>query len=130
MWKHGTALAVLGRLASDRIRISQQVLSEYANTVVHPRKLGLTAGFAADGVEMMSREWRVLPVTAKTVTTALLAMDRWSLHYYDAQIWATAALAGIPVVLSEDFEHESRMDQVTFLNPFCDEFDLEALAEG
>jgi predicted nucleic acid-binding protein len=38
--------------------------------------------------------------------------------FYDAQIWATAKLSGIPAVLSEDFSHASRIEGVLFLNPF------------
>ncbi len=58
---------------------------------------------------------------------ALHARDRWQLEYYDAQIWATAALNDVPVVLSEDFSSGTTLGGVTFIDPFAEEFDLESL---
>jgi predicted nucleic acid-binding protein len=40
------------------------------------------------------------------------------LPYWDAQVWATAKLNQIPRVLSEDFQHQGRIEGVEFLNPF------------
>ena len=69
----------------------------------------------------------VLAVDARIVVAALQARDRWQLEYYDAQIWATAQLNGVPTVLTEDFEHGRTLGDVTFINPFADEFDLASL---
>jgi len=44
--------------------------------------------------------------------------------YWDAQIWATARLNQIPIVLSEDFAHGRRIEGVRFLNPFLPEVEL------
>lgn len=47
--------------------------------------------------------------------------------YHDAQIWAAARLAQIPVVLSEDFADGAVHDGVTFVNPLRPGFDLGLL---
>jgi len=54
---------------------------------------------------------------------ALVLVDRWGLHYCDAQIWATAALNRVPIVLSEDFAHGLELGPVRFLDPFREGFD-------
>ena len=46
------------------------------------------------------------------------------MSYWDAQIWATAKLAGLVAVLSEDFNSGATIEGVTFANPFAPEFDL------
>jgi predicted nucleic acid-binding protein len=40
------------------------------------------------------------------------------MNYWDAQIWAAAWVHRIPVVLSEDFQHDARIEGVRFVNPF------------
>jgi predicted nucleic acid-binding protein len=121
------ARAILGGLDRTRIVISQQVVSEFSNVVVHPRKLGRPFREAIVGIRMMVREWTVLPVTPEVAIAALEAADRWQLHYYDAQIWATAALNGVPVVLSEDFEDGLQLGPVRFVDPFAPDLVLESL---
>lgn len=42
----------------------------------------------------------------------------------DAQIWAAARLAGITIVLTEDFNSGAVIEGVRFVNPFTPEFEL------
>ncbi len=123
------AKALLERLPNSATFISQQVLSEYANVLVHPRKLDLAPAHAAQGVRLMARAWTVLPITPDVVLAALDAVVRWRLDYYDAQIWATAALNSIPVVLSEDFADGLVLGPVRFLDPFAEDSDLALLED-
>lgn len=44
--------------------------------------------------------------------------------YWDAQIWATAKLNQIPVVLSEDFSDGQSTEGIRFTNPFSPKFQL------
>ena len=44
--------------------------------------------------------------------------------YWDAQIWATAKLNQIPVVLSEDFSDGQSTEGIRFMNPFSAKFQL------
>jgi predicted nucleic acid-binding protein len=121
------AQSLIRGLQRESTFTSQQVLSEYANVLVHPNKLALTARRGIESVRLMAEEWSVLPVTPAAVIAALEATDRWGLHYYDAQIWATAALNRVPIVLSEDFGHGLKLGPVLFLDPFAKDFDFKAL---
>jgi predicted nucleic acid-binding protein len=50
--------------------------------------------------------------------------------YWDAQIWASARLSQIPVVLSEDFGDGVIIEGVRFVNPLGPDFNLEAWLHG
>jgi predicted nucleic acid-binding protein len=128
-FKHARATELLRTLGESEgsAAISTQVLSEYANVATHPAKLGLSPQVAMKSVRALELLYPVLPVTADTVVAALEACERWQLSYYDAQIWAAAALAGVPVVLSEDFSDGSVLGGVRFVDPFAKGFDVAKL---
>ncbi len=125
--RHAKALESLDALTPRRIRVSTQILSEFANVLTHPHKLALPSQVAADLVEDVIGFAEVLVTGENVVIAALQAHERWGLEYYDAQIWATAALNDVPLVLSEDFSSVTTLGGVTFLDPFADDFDVEAL---
>jgi predicted nucleic acid-binding protein len=125
--RHLRAIECLGGLGKARTRTSTQTLAELANVMIHARKLAQPPSRAAEAVQDFERAGRVLTVDARTVIAALGACERWQLEYYDAQIWATAQLNGVPTVLSEDFSHGQTLGDVTFINPFADDFDLATL---
>jgi predicted nucleic acid-binding protein len=126
--KHAAAVALIQRLDPRRVYVSAQVLSEFANVVTHSRKTALPSSRAVEGVRRMAAAWNVLPVDADTVIAALAARDRWQMSYYDAQIWAAAALGAVPVVLSEDFADGTVLGGVVFADPFTEGFDLDRLS--
>lgn len=125
--KHAVAEGLLGGLGMSRLTISAQVLSEYANVLVHPRKRALSAALALTYVRRMARSLHVLPIDVPVVVAALEGVDRWGMAYYDAQIWAVAALNNISIVLSEDFPSGAILGGVRFVNPFEPGFDPASL---
>jgi predicted nucleic acid-binding protein len=70
-------------------------------------------------VEWFAEIFSVLPLTPSIVLEALGGVRDHSMSYYDAQIWAAAKLAQIPVVLSEDFPTGATIEGVQFVNPFA-----------
>lgn len=77
--------------------------------------------------EAFERAFPVLPLTSAVVLEAVRAVREFRLSYYDAQVWAAAKLAQIPVVLSEDFSSGHCLEGVTFLDPFARDFDVTGL---
>ena len=69
----------------------------------------------------------VVPITAFIVLEAGRGVQAHRLSYWEAQLWATARLNQIEIVLTEDFEHGRTLDGVRFLNPFAPGFHLSAL---
>ena len=125
--KHRIAVDLLRALGETRTCITTQVLCEYASVMTHPAKMAVAVETVATSVRDMSMAWTVLQVDSDTVVTALGAKDRWQLPYFDAQVWASAALNSVPVVLSEDFSAGVSLGPVTFHDPVAADFDLAAV---
>lgn len=119
------AIALLSTLAAaGGAAVSTQVLSEYFWVVTRRLPDPLTVSQGAKSTERHAKTWGVLDVTLSTVREALRGTEHHGLPYWDALIWATAHLAQIPVVLSEDFADGREIDGVRFRNPFGPGFAL------
>lgn len=127
--KAARAFAIIERLGNaGTAAVSAQVLTEWFAVVT--RKKPFFAVPVPTAVEILLgflNYWRVFEITPVTVAAAARAVERYQLAPYDACIWATAHLHGVPFVLSEDFSHGQRLEGVTFLNPFREDFDLDRL---
>jgi predicted nucleic acid-binding protein len=113
------AIEVIDSLAAgNELVLSVQCLNEFSSASF---RLGVTVS----EVQAAIRHWRdlgeVLPLEYAATTTALDAVERHRLSFWDALIWATARDAGVPVVFSEDFQHGRELEGVRFLNPFLSE---------
>ena len=69
----------------------------------------------------------VLSVTGPVVIEAARGVRDHRMSYWDAQIWATARLNQVDVVLSEDFQEGRLLEGVRFVNPFAPSFDVAHL---
>jgi len=117
--KQEKALAILDELAvTGRGVLSVQVLSEFVVTVT--RKIALPIDFASvqKSIENYLRSWPIYDLTGFIVLEAIRGVQQHHFSYWDAQIWATARLNQVPVVLSEDFTSGRTVEGVTFVNPF------------
>jgi len=114
--KRARAIEVIDQLrASEDLVLSAQCLNEFSST-------SLRRGTPISEVRVAVSRWHdlgdVLPLTGAATTVALTAVERDGLSFWDALIWATARDAGVPVVLSEDFQDGREIDGVRFVNPF------------
>jgi len=126
--KQQRALEVLRRLVADgRGRLSAQVLGEFLRVATRKLVPPLTPGEAVEQAGNLAASWPVVPITAFIVLEAGRGVQAHRLSYWDAQLWATARLNQIEIVLTEDFEHGRTLDGVRFLNPFAPGFQLSAL---
>ena len=126
--KQQRALEVLRRLVADgRGRLSAQVLGEFLRVATQKLDPPLTPGEAVEQAGNLAASWPVVPITAFIVLEAGRGVEAHRLSHWDAQLWATARLNQIEIVLTEDFEHGRTLDGVRFLNPFAPGFQLSAL---
>jgi predicted nucleic acid-binding protein len=123
------ALEVIERLGASRSgAVSAQILSEWFSVVTRKKPhFSLPVADAVDVLLGFVNYWRVYELTGVTVAAGARCVERYRLAPYDACIWATAHMNGVPFILSEDFNAGQVLDGVTFLNPFADGFDLDAL---
>ncbi len=127
--KQERALDTLRRLvASGRGRLSAQVLGEFFRAVTQKIPAPLSPSDARDQMATLIRAWPVLSVTPLVVLEAARGVRDHRLSYWDAQVWATARLNQLPLVLSEDFKDGQVLDGVRFSDPFARAFDLAAIS--
>ncbi|HEX8600970.1 MAG TPA: PIN domain-containing protein [Chloroflexia bacterium] len=127
--KHRRAVEILESLVdTESGALSTQVLSEFY--VVATRKLGapLDVSAAIERVEYFLANWTVLNITPVIISEALRGVQRYQLPYWDALIWATAKINGIPFVLTEDFNTGTNLDGVHIVNPLAQGADLKGLS--
>ncbi|MBC7338448.1 MAG: PIN domain-containing protein [Firmicutes bacterium] len=107
--------------------LSTQVLAEFCVAASRKLKPPLTWAQITERVQNYLAAWRVLEVTGPIVMEAVRGVAQHGFSYWDAQIWATARLNQIPVVLSEDLGSRSAsVEGVWFVDPFAPEFDPTA----
>lgn len=116
-------VAEVGRRPSAALPV--QALAELASVAL--RKLRLDARLVHRHVESLERAFTILPLTPAVVLESIRGVRDHQLSYYDAQIWASAKLAQIPIVLTEDFSVGAVLEGVTFLDPFAASFDVTTL---
>ncbi|MDI6871148.1 MAG: PIN domain-containing protein [Bacillota bacterium] len=104
--------------------VSAQVLSEFYVAVTRKIAAPLSSAEAAERLRNHFQTWTVLEVTGPIVLEAARGVTEHQFPFWDAQIWATAKLNQIPLVLSEDFRDGAFVEGVRFLNPFREGFEL------
>jgi predicted nucleic acid-binding protein len=107
--------------------ISTQIAGEFFNTVTRRIPHPLTAADGERELTAFLRSWHVFDLTTEVVLEAVRGVQRYQLSYWDALIWATAKLNGVPTVLSEDFNDGALLENVRFRNPFAAGFDITSL---
>jgi len=126
--KQKRATAILERLANrDDVCVTTQILGETFRVMTRKLRPPIEIDAARQQIAHIGRLWSVLPVTENIVLDAMRGVQEYQISYWDAQIWATARLAGVPIILSEDFNSGAEIETICFLNPFADNFDLEVL---
>lgn len=125
--RQGRARQILDELGALGIGcLSVQVLGEFFNVVTRRLSPSLTVAEAYDQVALLSQIWNIFDLTPLIVLEAARGVRDHQLSYSDAQLWATARLNQIPLLLSEDFQDGRLLEGVQFLNPLVDDFDLTA----
>jgi predicted nucleic acid-binding protein len=129
--KQRQALETLDQLVSARTGvISPQVMSEFFVTVTRKITSPLSVTDAYQRLVNYLQIWTVADLTGMIVLEAARGVRDHQFSFWDAQIWATARLNQIPVVLSEDFNAGSVTEGVRFVNPFDEEFRFEGWISG
>jgi len=124
--KQEIAFRLLERLAGSGAGvISTQLLAEFFVTVTRKITLPLTLEQASARVRHFCRLWPVLGLNEMVIIEAIRGVREYRFSYWDAQVWATARLNQIGVVLSEDFPADSDVEGVRFFNPFHPGFDWQ-----
>ena len=126
--KQDRALELLDRVGRDpSAALPAQVLAEFANVMLYKMEPPLPPGEVYEQLQLYKKVFPIYPLTPAVSLEAVRAVEEHSFRYFDAQIWATAKLNQVPIVLSEDFPVGATVEGVTFENPLAEEFDLGEL---
>jgi predicted nucleic acid-binding protein len=130
--KQARALDVIGHVgqpgaAGPSALLPAQALAEFARVATGRLDPPLPADEVYAQVELYEQVFPVVSLTPAVVLEAVRGLRYHGFSYYDAQIWAAAKLAQIPIVLSEDFASGSSVEGVLFVNPFAHTFKLADL---
>ena len=115
--KQAAAAAWLGRCwRASCGRLSSQVLHE---TYVNLRRMApaLPVGDCR-AVVRRYRSWGAWQVDEATVEQAWDMQDRLGFSYWDALMVAAAQMQGCTLLLTEDLQHDQRIDKLRIVNPF------------
>ncbi len=124
--KQPRAVATLDRLVKQGLGVlTPQVLAEFYVNAARKLEPPLTPDEAYTRLQNYLLSWEVLDMTGQIVLEAVRGVQSYQMSYWDAQIWASARLNQIPIILSEDFNAGSVIEGVRFVDPFADDFDLD-----
>lgn len=107
--------------------LTVQVLNEFVVTSTRKIASPLTWEEALQRVQTYVTTWPVLDLTPATTSEAIRGVREYRLAFWDALLWASARLNGIPYLLSEDGPTGAVVEGVRWVNPFAPGFDLSAL---
>ncbi len=125
--KQPRAIALMDRLVRhNRGVLTPQILAEFFVNATRKLEPPLTTEEACARIQNYLLSWQVLDVTGLVVMEAARGTLTYQMSYWDAQIWASARLNQVPVILSEDFNSGAVIEGVRFINPLVDDFDLNA----
>ena len=102
----------------DRGLLTVQVLAEFYVVVTRRMRQPLTPEEAEVALLELAESFQVCDLTTAIVLEAARGVRQYSLSYWDAQIWASAKLNQVPVILTEDQPSASVIEGVRFVDPF------------
>lgn len=122
--KQDQAREILAKLVPNkRAVLSVQSLNEFFRSVRWRLQEPLSPAVALSEVARLSITYDILNLTPRIALTGCLASNQFQMSIWDALIWASAKLNEVPIILTEDAEHNRNLEGVTYLNPFHPDFD-------
>lgn len=119
--KQRIATEILRRgIVEDSVRVPHQAILEFVAAVTR-RTRGyaiLMEEEALREAEEFLKQFTVLYPNEAMVRDAVRACAAYRLSWFDAHLWSYAEHYGLPVIFSEDFQHDRLYGSVRVMNPF------------
>ena len=109
--------------------VSAQVIGEFVSAAGNRIAAPLAPHEVDSVVTSAHATFALIPLDAAVIREALRCRRRYSVSYWDAQIWAAARIGGIDIIVSEDCP-ALELEGIRYVNPFAEGFDLAALVAG
>lgn len=122
--KQQIAVDLLDRLAfQDSGILTAQTLAEFYSVATRRIRQPLDHSEAGVALMELAASFSVYEMTLAIVLEAARGVREHGLSYWDAQVWASAKLNQIPIILTEDMPSAGVIEGIRFINPF--DSDLE-----
>jgi len=99
--------------------LSVQNLAEFSRAVQTRVGSPVPAAKVRETIAQLEQVFDVLRPSSRTVGTALHAVEKHGLPFWDSMVWAVAHENGIDEVLTEDLPARSQIEGVRYRNPFA-----------
>ena len=120
--KQARAISLIERLTlAGTLALSAQVLNEFYTAATRPNKppsLSQREGSAI--IRDLVAVATVVQLTAAVTLLALEAVEKHSISFWDALVWAAAKEVGITTIHTEDVPGTPAIEGVLYVNPFVD----------
>ncbi len=120
--KQKIATEVLRRgISENSVRLPHQAIVEFIAAVTRPIRghAILTQVDALREAEEFLQQFTVLYPNESTLREAIRGCAAYQLSWFDAHLWSYAEHYGLPVILSEDLQHDRFYGSVRVVNPFA-----------
>ncbi|MGA2433766.1 MAG: PIN domain-containing protein [Bryobacteraceae bacterium] len=107
-------------IAEDSVRVPHQAIVEFVAAVTRPIRghAILKLPDALREAEEFLKQFTVLYPNEAILREAVRGCAAYQLSWFDAHLWAYAEHYGLPVILSEDLQHDRLYGTVRVVNPF------------
>ena len=120
--KQKIATEVLRRgISENSVRLPHQAIVEFIAAVTRPIRghAILTQVDALREAEEFLQQFTVLYPNESILREAIRGCAAYQLSWFDAHLWSYAEHYGLPVILSEDLQHDRCYGSVRVVNPFA-----------
>lgn len=119
--KQRIATEILRRgIGEDSVRVPHQAIVEFIAAVTRPIRghVILAQSDALREAEEFLKQFTVLYPNEAILRDAMRGCAAYQLNWFDAHLWSYAEHYGLPLIFSEDFQHERLYGSVRAINPF------------
>lgn len=119
--KQEIATKILRRgILEGSVRLPHQAIIEFVAAASRPIRghVILPQADALREAEELLKQFVVLYPNEAIVRQSLRGCAAYQMSWFDAHLWAYAEHYGIPMILSEDFQHDRLYGSVRTMNPF------------
>lgn len=121
--KQEIATEILRRgIQENSVRLPHQAIIEFVAAVTRPIRghAILPQPDALREAEEFLKQFTVLYPNEAILRNALRGCAAYQLSWFDAHLWSYAEHYGLPVILSEDLQHDRLYGTVRVVNPFIE----------
>ncbi len=98
-------------------RISTQVMNEYYVTVTQKLKPGLSREQARADLWALA-VWQPLEISTQLIEASWDIQDQYAYSWWDTLVITAALFLDCKYLLSEDMQHQQKINKLTIMNPF------------